>query len=354
MTARESQYSGANQNGRQTLARALPVCDKGDMRQRFLGQTGLSVPAVMLGGNVFGWTLNEADSFRILDSAFDAGLTFIDTADIYSTWVPGHTGGESETIIGKWFAQSGKRNQVTLATKVGMDMGAGKKGLAPRYMEQAVEDSLRRLQTDRIDLYQSHEDDAGTPLEETLGAFEAMIQKGKVRFIGASNYSGARLKVALKTSIRTGLARYQTLQPLYNMMEREPYESDLAPVVAEHGLGVIPYFSLASGFLTGKYRSEADLAGKARGGGVKKYLNEHGRAVLAALDQVAKDYQSTPARVALAWLMTRPGIVAPIASATSVDQVKDLVEAASLELGQPALDLLTTASAPATHGSASA
>jgi aryl-alcohol dehydrogenase-like predicted oxidoreductase len=324
------------------------------MRQRFLGQTGLSVPAVMLGGNVFGWTLNETDSFRILDSAFDAGLTFIDTADIYSTWVPGHTGGESETIIGKWFARTDKRNQVTIATKVGMDMGGGKKGLAAKYVEHAVEDSLRRLQTDHIDLYQSHEDDTGTPLEETLGAFDAMVRKGKVRFIGASNYSGARLKVALKTSTRTGLARYQTLQPHYNMMEREPYESEIAPVVAEHGLGVIPYFSLAAGFLTGKYRSEADLAGKARGGGVKKYLNEHGRAVLAALDHVAKDYQSTPARVALAWLMTRPGIVAPIASATSTEHVKDMVEAASLDLGQPALDLLTTASAPTAHGSVSA
>src|SRR5580692_6560049 len=228
---------------------------------RKLGNSGLDVSTLMLGTNVFGWTIDEPTAFKILDAYVDAGLNFIDTADIYSTWVPGHTGGESETIIGKWFARTGKRNQVTLATKVGMDMGGGKTGLAAKYMEQAVEDSLRRLQTDHIDLYQSHEDDSGTPLEETLGAFDAMIRKGKVRFIGASNYSGARLKVALKTSTRTGFARYQTLQPHYNMMEREPYESDLAPVVTEHGLGVIPYFSLASGFLTGKYRSEADLAG---------------------------------------------------------------------------------------------
>ena len=299
----------------------------------------------MLGGNVFGWTLNEGDSFRILDSAFDAGLTFIDTADIYATWVPGNTGGESETIIGKWFARTGKRNQVTIATKVGMDMGGGKTGLAAKYMEQAVEDSLRRLQTDRIDLYQSHQDDSTVPLEETLGAFDAMIQKGKVRFIGASNYNGARLREAMETSKRTGLARYQTLQPHYNMMEREPYETDVAPVVAEYGLGVIPYFSLASGFLTGKYRSQADLAGKPRGGGVGKYLNPHGLAVLAALDAVAKEYQSTPACVALAWLMTRPGIVAPISSATSTDHVKDLVEATKLELSQAAVDQLTAASA---------
>ena len=304
----------------------------------------------MLGGNVFGWTLDEANSFRILDAAFDAGLTFIDTADIYSTWVAGHTGGESETIIGKWFAQAGKRNQVTIATKVGMDMGGGKTGLAAKYMERAVEDSLRRLQTDRIDLYQSHKDDPSVPLEETLGAFDAMVKKGKVRFIGASNYSGARLKEAMETSQRTGLARYQTLQPQYNMMEREPYESDLAPVALQYGLGVIPYYSLASGFLTGKYRSEADLAGKARGGGVKKFLNDRGRRVLAALDTVAKEYGSTPARVALAWLMTRPGVVAPIASATSTDHVKDLVEATKLELAQDAVEVLSGASAAKTTG----
>ena len=315
------------------------------MRQRLLGHTGLSVPAIMLGGNVFGWTLNENDSFRILDTAFDAGLTFIDTADIYSTWVPGNKGGESETIIGKWFARTGKRNQVTIATKLGMDMGGGRKGLAPKYMERAVEDSLSRLQTDHIDLYQSHEDDASVLLEETLGAFDAMIHKGKVRFIGASNYSGARLKGALETSKRTGLARYQTLQPHYNMMDREPYETDLAPVVAEYGLAVIPYFSLASGFLTGKYRSEADLGKSPRGGGMGKYFNDHGFAVLAALDAVAKEYQSTPARVALAWLLTRPGIAAPISSGTTTDHVKDLVEATKLELSQAAIDQLTIAAA---------
>jgi aryl-alcohol dehydrogenase-like predicted oxidoreductase len=316
------------------------------MKLRTAGKTGLSVPAIMLGGNVFGWTLNESDSFRVLDAAFDAGLTFIDTADIYSTWVPGNKGGESETIIGKWFARSGKRNQVTLATKVGMDMGGGKKGLAPAYMAQAVEDSLRRLQTDHIDLYQSHEDDASVPLEETMGAFDKMVTQGKVRFIGASNYKGSRLREALEVSRKNGLASYQMLQPHYNMMEREPYESDLTPVVGDYGLGVIPYFSLASGFLTGKYRSEADLAGKARGGGIKKYLDDRGFAVLAALDAVAKEHQSTPGRVALAWLMRRPGITAPISSATSPEQVKDLVEATKVELSQGDMDRLTMASQP--------
>lgn len=317
------------------------------MQHKLLGQTGLSVPAIMLGGNVFGWTLNESESFRILDAAFDAGLTFIDTADIYSTWVPGNTGGESEAIIGKWFARTGKRNRVIIATKVGMDMGGGRTGLGAKYMERAVEDSLRRLQTDHIDLYQSHQDDPGVPLEETLGAFSAMIRKGKVRFIGASNYTGARLREAMETSKRAGLASYQTLQPHYNMMEREPYETDLAPAAAEYGLGVIPYFSLASGFLTGKYRSEADLAGKARGGGVGKYLNDRGRAVLAALDEVAREYESTPARVALAWLATRPQIVAPISSATSTAHITEMVEAAKLRLEPAAIARLTAASAPA-------
>jgi aryl-alcohol dehydrogenase-like predicted oxidoreductase len=297
----------------------------------------------MLGGNVFGWTLNETNSMQVLDAAFEAGLTFIDTADIYSTWWPGNSGGESETIIGKWLAHTGKRHQVTIATKLGKDMGAGRIGLAPRYMERAVEDSLRRLQTDHIDLYQSHEDDPSVPLEETMGAFDAMIRKGKVRFIGASNYSGARLREAMETSKRGGLARYEALQPMYNLMEREQYESELAPVALEYGIGVIPYYSMAAGFLTGKYRSEADLAGKARSGSVKKYLNARGFRVLDEVEAVAREYQSTPARVAVAWLMTRPAVV-PIASATSVEQVKDLVEATKLRLDQSAIDGLTAAS----------
>ena len=299
---------------------------------RKLGSTGIDVPVVMLGGNVFGWTVDEPASFRLLDAAFDAGLNFIDTADVYSRWIPGHTGGESETILGKWFARSGKRDKVIIATKLGMDMGDGKQGLAGKYIEQAVEASLKRLQTDRIDLYQAHKDDDKTPLEETLAAFDRLVKQGKVRFIGASNYTGARLRHALETSKQNGLARYETLQPHYNLIERQPYESDLAPVVAEYGLGVIPYFSLASGFLTGKYRSEADAKGKARGSIVGKYLNPAGFAVLDKLDALAGELKSTPAAVALAWLIAQPGITAPIASATNETQLADLVAATKLQL----------------------
>jgi aryl-alcohol dehydrogenase-like predicted oxidoreductase len=314
------------------------------MQKRKLGHTGLEVPTIMLGGNVFGWTLEEAASFRLLDAAFDAGLTFIDTADVYSRWIPGHTGGESETIIGKWFAHSGKRGQVIIATKVGMDMGDGKQGLAAKYIGQAVEASLTRLQTDRIDLYQSHKDDDKTPLDETLEACDKLVKQGKVRFIGASNYGGARLREALATSKQKGLAQYQTLQPNYSLVEREGYEKDLAPVVAESGIGVIPYFSLAGGFLTGKYRSEADVQGKARAGIVGKYVNPRGLAVVEALDSVAKEYKSTPASVALAWLIAQPGITAPIASATSEKHLHDLVAATELQLSREALDRLSAAS----------
>src|SRR3984957_8814582 len=269
------------------------------MQMRKLGSSGIEVPAIMLGGNVFGWTVNESDSFRLLDAAFDAGLNFIDTADVYSKWIPGHVGGESETILGKWFARSGKRDQVFIATKVGMDMGDGRQGLAPKYIAEAVEASLRRLQTDRIDLYQSHKDDEKTPLEDTLAAFDRLVQQGKVRFIGASNYTGARLRAALETSKRNNLAAYATLQPHYNLVERETYETDLAPVVAEYGIGVIPYFALAGGFLPRKYRRDADVKGKARGGMAAKYLNARGLAVLEALDAVAADYKSTLASIAL-------------------------------------------------------
>jgi len=313
------------------------------MRKRLLGDTGLNVPVIMLGGNVFGWTMDEAASFDLLDRAVDAGLNFIDTADVYSSWVPGHTGGESETILGNWFKKTGKRDQVILATKVGIE-----KGLAPNYIQEAVEDSLRRLQTDYIDLYQAHKDDPKTPLEHTLGAFDRLIQQGKVRFIGASNYSGARVREALEVSKENGLPAYQTLQPHYNLLEREEYEADLAPVAQEYGLGVIPYFSLASGFLTGKYRSKADLAGKTRGGMVEKYLNDRGLDVLQTLDSIAKTHNSTPARVALAWLLTRPGITAPIASATTADQLNELVEASELSLERSAIEKLSAASAAAT------
>ena len=317
------------------------------MRKRKLGNTGMEVPVITLGGNVFGWTVGETDAFRLLDRAFNAGLHFIDTADVYSRWVPGHVGGESESIIGKWMAGRGYRSRVILATKAGMDMGGGNKGLSAKHIQQAAEASLRRLGTDYIDLYFSHIDDPETPLEETLRAHARLIEQGKVRFIGASNYKGARLMEARATSERLGLPHYQVLQPHYNLLEREEYETDLAPVAERQGLGVVPYFALASGFLTGKYRSAADLRGKARGSRVEKYLNDRGLAVLDALDTVARAHQSTPARVALAWLIERPGITAPIASATSEKQVDDLVEAAGLKLSRESIELLTRVSAPA-------
>ncbi len=315
------------------------------MQKRKLANTSVELPVIMLGGNVFGWTVNENDSFRLLDAAFDAGLTFIDTADVYSRWIPGHKGGESEAILGKWFARSGKRDKVFIATKVGMDMGDGKQGLAAKYIAEAVEASLRRLQTDCIDLYQSHKDDDKSPLEETLGAFDKLVKQGKVRFIGASNYTGARLREAMEVSKRNNLASYVTLQPHYNLVERESYESDLAPVVVQYGLGVIPYFSLAGGFLTGKYRSQADVEGKARAGIVGKYVNARGLSVIDALDAVAKEYKSTPAAAALAWLNAQPGILAPIASATNEKQLADLVAAAELKLDRAAIERLSAAGA---------
>ena len=314
------------------------------MQKRRLAHA-VEVPVVMLGGNVFGWTVDENTSFRLLDAAFDAGLNFVDTADVYSRWIPGHAGGESETIIGKWFARSGKRDKVIVATKCGMDMGDGKQGLSAKYIAEAVEASLRRLQTDRIDLYQSHRDDDKTPLDETLGAFDKLVKQGKVRFVGASNYNGARLRDAMQTSQRNHLTSYVTLQPHYNLLERENYESDLAPVVAQYGLGVVPYFSLAGGFLSGKYRSQADVQGKARGRMVEKYVNARGFAVLDALDAVAKEHKSTPAAVALAWLIAQPGILAPIASATNEQQLADLAAAAELKLDPASLEKLSVASA---------
>ena len=317
------------------------------MQRIKLCKSDLEVPVICLGGNVFGWTMTEADSFRQLDAALEAGLNFIDTADVYSRWAPGHQGGESETILGKWLAKGNKRSNVTLATKVGMEMGEGKKGLAPAYIEQAVEDSLRRLQTDYIDLYQAHKDDEHTPLEETLGAFDKLVRQGKVRHIGASNYSGARLAQSLQASKDNGLVSYISLQPQYNLVARENFETDLLPVVQKHTLGVIPYYSLAAGFLTGKYRSKEDANGKARGGTVAKYLNDWGWSVLQALDGVAREHQSTPARVALAWLMVQPGVTAPIASATSDKHLTDLIEATKLKLDHASIEKLNTVSTPA-------
>jgi aryl-alcohol dehydrogenase-like predicted oxidoreductase len=299
----------------------------------------------MLGGNVFGWTVDQPTSFQILDAYVDAGLNFIDTADIYSTWVPGHTGGESETIIGNWLKQSGKRSKIVLATKVGMLMGSGKKGLKKDYILEEVEDSLLRLQTDYIDLYQSHEDDASTPLDETLGAYAQLIKEGKVRAIGASNYSAERLAEAFEVSRAHGFPSYQCLQPKYNLCERAGYESALEPLILKEGIGVVPYYALASGFLTGKYRSEADLGKSVRGAGVRKYLDGRGFRILAVLDEVAAAHRSTPGKVALAWLMARPGITAPIASATSLDQLQDLVDSTTLELDAASIEALNHASA---------
>ncbi|MBC7482091.1 MAG: aldo/keto reductase [Rhizobacter sp.] len=318
------------------------------MIRRELGRSGLQVSPLCLGGNVFGWTAGEATSFSLLDAWVDAGMNFIDTADVYSRWVPGHSGGESETIIGKWLKQSGKRDRVVLATKVGKDMGDGKVGLAKGYIRSAVEASLQRLQTDVIDLYQSHDDDAATPLAETLGAYADLIREGKVRAIGASNFTAARLTEALNVSRTLGLPRYESLQPLYNLVERAAFEDELEAVCLAHGVGVINFYALASGFLSGKYRSEADLGKSPRGEGVRKYLNERGLRVLAALDTVALRCNATPAQVALAWQIARPSITAPIASATSLEQLAGLVAAAQLKLDADALRQIDLASAAPT------
>lgn len=320
------------------------------MQTRELGRSGLQVAPLAFGGNVFGWTADRATSFALLDAFVDSGFNLIDTADVYSRWVPGHTGGESETIIGEWLAapgNRGKRDKLLIATKVGKDMGGDHVGLSRRWIRQSVEDSLRRLQTDRIDLYQSHDDDAKTPLEETLGAYAELIAEGKVRSIGASNHSAPRLAEALAVSARLGLPRYECLQPLYNLMDRAAYEAELEPLCRAQGLGVINFFGLARGFLTGKYRSEADLAKSPRGAGCKGYLTERGHRVLAALDAVAQAHGATPAQVALAWQIARPGLTAPIASATSPAQWAELAGAARLPLSAADIQALNDASAEA-------
>ena len=314
------------------------------MKKRKLGKSGLEIAPLALGGNVFGWTIDEAASFQILDAFVASGFNFVDTADIYSAWKPGNKGGESETILGNWVKKSGNRQNVLIATKVGKEMGAGKKGLSKEYIVRAVEDSLKRLQTDHIDLYQSHEDDASVPLQETFEAFRQLMQQGKVRAIGASNYAAPRLAEALEVSKKRGLPRYESLQPLYNLYDRADYEATLEPICRENEIGVIPYFSLASGFLTGKYRGEGDLSKSARGQGIKKYLNARGFRILEALDQTAKRYNSTPAKVSLAWLLTRETITAPIASATTVDQLRELLDATRLELDRESIELLDRAS----------
>ncbi len=313
------------------------------MNTRTLGTLDIPVSPIMLGGNVFGWTVDEQTSFAILDHWTDRGFNFIDTADVYSRWKPGNSGGESETILGKWFKHSGKREQVVLATKVGFDMGDGKKGLRAAYIKEAAEASLRRLQTDYIDLYQAHTDDTETPLEETLRAFNDLVQEGKVRVLGASNYTGRRLRAAEEVARNAGWDRYQTLQPNYNLHTREDYERDLAPVVAEFDLGVIPYFSLASGFLTGKYKTVADTEGKDRGSRVKEFFDARGERILQALNTVAVQTGVKQASIALAWLLSRPNILAPIASATNTEQLEDLFAAADLELSPEQLSLLSEA-----------
>jgi aryl-alcohol dehydrogenase-like predicted oxidoreductase len=315
------------------------------MDKRRLGKSGLEVSPLCFGGNVFGWTVDEPTSFGLLDAFVAAGFDFIDTADVYSRWAPGNKGGESEAILGEWMKQRGNRDKIIIATKVGMEMGPDKKGLSKSYILSSVEDSLRRLQTDYIDLYQSHQDDPQTPLEETLEAYAQLIEQGKVRAIGASNYSAERLAQSLEVSEQRRLPRYESLQPLYNLYDRADYEKELEPICQEKGVGVISYYSLASGFLTGKYRSEEDLSKSVRGQGVKKYLNERGFRILKALDEVAAQHDSTPARIALAWLIARPGITAPIVSATSLEQLNDLIEATKLELDQSSIALLNQASA---------
>lgn len=316
--------------------------------RRQLGQTDLRIAPLVFGGNVFGWTADEATSFALLDRFIDAGLNAIDTADVYSVWVPGHQGGESETLIGKWLkAGPSRRDRIVLITKVGAPMGPERSGLSAARIMSAAEDSLRRLQTDHIDLYFSHYPDAQTPVEETLGAYEKLIRQGKVRVIGASNHDAAQLRTALKTAGDAGLPRYEVLQPEYNLYDRANYEGTLRDVALAEHLGVITYFSLASGFLSGKYRHKEDLAQHPRGAMVEKYLDARGLRILDALDAVATIHDAQPAEVALAWLIAREGVTAPIASATGIEQLDSLIRATRLELTAADLTLLEGASAPA-------
>lgn len=318
------------------------------MKLRKLGRTGLDVPPLCIGGNIFGWTVDEATSYVLLDAMLDSGLNFIDTADVYSAWAPGNSGGESEGIIGRWMRSRGNRDKVIVATKVGSPMGEGKKGLSARYIAEAVEASLQRLQTDVIDLYQSHWDDPDTPFEETLGAYQRLIEQGKVRAIGSSNLNPARLQESLDVAARQGLPRYETLQPEYNLYAREGFESGLAELCLREEIGVITYFSLAAGFLSGKYRSAEDAGKSQRGQGiVEKYLNPRGHAILDALDDVSASLGATPTQVALAWLMAKPAVTAPIASATTLEQLADLSAATNLDLSAEQVRHLDDASASA-------
>ncbi|MER8877994.1 aldo/keto reductase [Mesorhizobium sp. M0684] len=315
------------------------------MQKRRLGRTDLSIAPLVLGGNVFGWTADEKTSFDLLDRFVDAGLDAIDTADSYSRWIAGHQGGESETIIGKWMKSRGNRGKVVVITKVGSDMGQGKRDLSAAYIENAIDASLKRLQVDSVDLYLSHWPDPATPYEETLGAYQKLLDKGKIRYTGASNLDAAQLRAALDVASLRGLPRYEVLQPEYNLYDRSSFDGPLRDLCAAEDIGVITYFSLAKGFLSGKYRSEADLGKSPRGSGVKGYLNARGMRILSALDAVSARHSAKPAEVALAWVMARPGVTAPIASATTLDQLDSLVRAASLQLGPDDIAELDKASA---------
>ncbi len=315
------------------------------MQKRKLGKSNLEIVPLVFGGNVFGWTIDESASFKILDAFLDGGFNCVDTADVYSKWKPGNTGGESEIIIGNWFKARGNRSKVILASKCGLEMAPDKKGLSKAYILRAVEDSLKRLQTDYIDLYQSHRDDNVTPVEETMEAHAQLVKAGKVRVVGASNFNAERLKASLDASAAAGIPRYETLQPLYSLVERKEFEGPLQDLCVKQGIGVIPYYSLASGFLTGKYRTEADLAGKARAAGAGKYLNAKGLGILKALDDAAKSHNATQAQVALAWLLAQPAVAAPIASATSLEQLADIQKSTTLKLDAGSLAALDKASA---------
>jgi aryl-alcohol dehydrogenase-like predicted oxidoreductase len=317
------------------------------MQTRQLGNTGLSIGPLVLGGNVFGWTADEKTSFAILDAFIDAGLSAVDTADIYSKWIPGHVGGESETVLGKWLRQKpSNRDKTVLITKVGSEFSPEKKGLSERWIVQAVEDSLRRLQTDRIDVYLSHWPDTSVPYEETLGAYDKLVKTGKVRAIGASNLNAGQLADSFQAADGHRLPRYAVLQPEYNLYARDSFEGPLQDLVQKENIGVIVYFALASGFLTGKYRSEKDFSKSPRGGGMAKYLNPRGVRILSALDEAARQTGAELGEISLAWLMAQPGVTAPIASATSVAQVKSLVKATELKLSKAQLEALTAASRP--------
>lgn len=315
------------------------------MEKRQLGHTDLQIYPIVFGGNVFGWTLDEKPSFEILNGFTGAGFNFIDTADVYSRWKPGNSGGESEKIIGKWMKEKKNRHDIILTTKVGSDMGDGKKGLKKDYILKAVEDSLKRLQTDYLDLYQTHFDDESTPVQETLEAYDKLVKDGKIRWIGTSNMSPERIRESIETSEKQNLPAYQTLQPHYNLYFRENYETNLEPIVKEFGLGVFTYYSLESGFLTGKYRGKEDLDKSPRGARMEEYFNNRGMKILAALDEVSKQYHTNPAAVSLAWLIQNTTVTAPIVSATSLKQLDSIIQAPELKLDNNAISFLNAESA---------